>query len=113
MLINIKNCSGFAKYVLSYEHVFKPAACGLPSDFQTVSDKLKYYRVKNGLLQKDMAELLKIDRSTYIRYESGGVACYPPEIISKCAAIFGVNADKLLDEYNGFIFARTGQSQTA
>lgn len=109
MIISIKNCDGSARYILSYEHIFKPVASSLPSDFQTVSDKLKYYRIKSGLLQKDMAELLRIDRSTYIRYESGNIACYPPDIISKCAEIFGVEADKLLDEYNSFIFA--GQSE--
>ena len=76
---------------------------------ETVSDKLRYYRIKCGLFQKDMAELLKIDRSTYARYESGSLTNYPINVIKMCAEIFGVEADKLLDDYNRFIFEEQGE----
>ena len=56
-----------------------------------------------------MAELLKIDRSTYARYESGTLTSYPINAIQKCAEIFGIEADKLLDEYNRFIFEGQGE----
>lgn len=81
----------------------------LPKDNETVSDKLQYYRIKCGLFQKDMAELLQIDRSTYARYESGSLTSYPINVIKKCAEIFGVDADKLLDDYNRFIFEGQGE----
>ncbi len=81
----------------------------LPQDGETVSDKLRYYRKKCGLFQKDMAELLKIDRSTYARYESGSLKSYPINVIKRCAEIFGVDADKLLDDYNRFIFEGQGE----
>lgn len=37
----------------------------------TVNEKLKYLRLKRCLTQKQAAELLGIDRSTYIRWEMG------------------------------------------
>lgn len=60
-------------------------------------------------MQKDMAELLSVDRSTYIRYESGSITSYSPDLIKQCLEIFGVEADKLLDEYNNFIFKGQGE----
>ncbi len=57
---------------------------------------------RNGV--RIMAEMLKIDRSTYARYESGASTGYPVNVIKKCAEIFGVSTDKLLDGYNRFIF---------
>lgn len=92
-----------------YEYVVRLADHMLPNDTETVSDKLRYYRIKNGLLQKDMADLLKIDRSTYARYESGSHTSYPINAIKKCAEIFNVETDKLLDGYNRFIFEGQGE----
>lgn len=109
MVICVRNCFGVVKYVPLYEHVFRLADRILPEDNKTVSDKLRYYRIKCGLLQKDMAELLKIDRSTYARYESGSITSYPINVIKRCAEVFGVEADKLLDDYNRFIFEGQGE----
>lgn len=109
LAVCVRNCCGAVKYVPLYEHVFRLADYMLPQDTETVSDKLRYYRIKCGLFQKDMAELLKIDRSTYARYESGSITSYPINVIKKCAEIFGIEADKLLDGYNRFIFE--GQSE--
>lgn len=81
----------------------------LPQDTETVSEKLRYYRIKCGLFQKDMAELLKIDRSTYARYEGGTLKSYSINVIKMCAEIFGIEADKLLDKYNRFIFEGQGE----
>lgn len=109
MVICVRNCCGAVRYVPLYEHVFSLADRMLPKDNETVSDKLQYYRIKCGLFQKDMAELLQIDRSTYARYESGSLTSYPINVIKKCAEIFGVDADKLLDDYNRFIFEGQGE----
>lgn len=81
----------------------------LPASTETTADKLRCYRIKFGLLQRDMAEMLKIDRSTYARYESGAPTGYPINVIKKCAEIFGVGTDKLLDGYNRFIFDGQGE----
>ena len=109
LAVCVRNCCGVVKCVPLYEHIFRLAEYSLPTDFQTVSDKLRYYRIKCGLFQKNMAELLKIDRSTYARYESGTLTSYPINAIQKCAEIFGIGADKLLDEYNRFIFEGQGE----
>lgn len=109
MIICVRNCCGVVKCVPLYEHVFRFADRILPQDGETVSDKLRYYRIKCGLFQKDMAELLKIDRSTYARYESGVITSYPINVIKRCAEIFSVDADKLLDDYNRFIFEEQGK----
>lgn len=109
MVICVENYRGSVKYVPLYEHVFRLADHMLPQDGETVSDKLWYYRKKCGLFQKDMAELLKIDRSTYARYEGGTLTSYSINAIKRCAEIFGVDADKLLDDYNRFIFEGQGE----
>lgn len=109
MVICVENYRGSVKYVPLYEHVFSLADHMLPQDGETVSDKLRYYRIKCGLFQKDMAERLKIDRSTYARYESGSLKSYPINVIKRCVEIFGVEADKLLDNYNRFIFEGQGE----
>lgn len=104
MVICVENYHGTVKYVPLYEHVFRLADRMLPASTETTADKLRYYRIKCGLLQKDMAEILKVDRSTYARYESGASTGYPVNVIKKCAEIFGVGTEKLLDCYNRFIF---------
>ena len=109
MAVCVRNCRGVVKCVPLYEHVFRLADYMLPQDTETVSDKLRYYRIRCGLFQKEMAELLKIDRSTYARYEGGTLTSYPINAIQKCAEIFGIEADKLLDEYNRFIFDGQGE----
>lgn len=56
-----------------------------------------------------MAELLSIARSTYMRYENGSITGYSLDLIKQCAEIFGIETDKLLDEYNNFIFKGQGE----
>lgn len=36
----------------------------------TISDKLRFYRLQNGLEQKDVAKIIGINRSDYIGYEN-------------------------------------------
>lgn len=109
MAVCVRNCCGVVKYVPFYEHIFRLTDHMLPQDTETVSDKLRYYRIKSRLFQKDIAELLKIDRSTYARYESGTLTSYSINVIKMCAEIFGIETDKLLDEYNRFIFEGQGE----
>lgn len=109
MVVYARNAQGTVRYVPLYEHIFKPVYCTASEESGTVSDKLRYFRMKSGLRQKDMAELLKIDRSTYVRYESGTITGYPPDVIKRCAEIFGIEADRLLDDYNRFIFGGQGE----
>lgn len=39
----------------------------------SLNEKIKYYRLKNNMLQKDVANILNISRRQYIKYETGEV----------------------------------------
>lgn len=57
--------------------------------------QLKQLRTSKKILQKDVAALLGIDRTTYAKYESG--ASEPNyETLLKLAEIFGVSTDYIL-----------------
>lgn len=57
--------------------------------------QLKQLRTSKKMLQKDVASLLGIDRTTYAKYESG--ASEPNyETLLKLAEIFGVSTDYIL-----------------
>ncbi len=77
-----------------------------PDDLISTADKLRYYRYKKALLQREVANYAGIDRSTYINYEAG-LDYYPPDKLVKIAELFEMDIADLLDEYNTFI--RNGQ----
>lgn len=55
---------------------------------------LKSLREQHGLSQQEVADKLKIDRTTYVKYESG--SSKPVRKLSELAALFGVTTDYLL-----------------
>ena len=58
-------------------------------------ERLKELRTARGLLQKDVAAVLGIDRTTYVKYEKG--QSEPSfDILAKLADYFGVSVDYLL-----------------
>lgn len=79
-----------------------------PEKLYHVADKLKWYRYKNMLLQREVAEYAGIDRSTYIHYESKEINSYPADKLEKLAELFGIDVDDLLDDYNRFIYDGQG-----
>ena len=59
-------------------------------------EHLKELRERRGLYQKDVAAVLKIDRTTYAKYETG--ASEPSfEILKRIARFYEVSIDYLLD----------------
>lgn len=81
-----------------------------PSEIATVSDKLRYYRHKKALRQKDVAEKTGIHRATYCAYEQEDRKIpYPFDKLSKIAELFDVEITDLLDEYNLFLYNGQGQ----
>jgi len=59
---------------------------------KTFGDKLKYWRLKNNLLQKDLARILKVHEVTICRYEKNFT--YPSrQIIQKFTRV--INTHKL------------------
>jgi len=57
---------------------------------------LKKFRLQCSLTQKQMAEALSIDRSTYTYYESGK-SVPTLDTLKKIASIFNVTVDRLID----------------
>lgn len=80
-----------------------------PQKLITVSDKLKWYRINNGLLQCDVARFMEVDRTTYSRYEENILETYPLDKLSKAAELFQIDVTDLLDDYNLFLYHNQGQ----
>lgn len=80
-----------------------------PSQIIGTADKLRWYRYQHGLLQREVAFLVGIDRSTYIHYENDEVEYYPVEIMKKIAALYDIPVTALLDEYNTFLYHNQGK----
>ena len=59
------------------------------------ADRLKALRKNSGLLQKDLASQMGIDRTSYGKYENAGIQP-PPDMVVKLADYFGVSTDYLL-----------------
>lgn len=79
-----------------------------PEKLHHVADKLKWYRYKNMLLQREVAEYTGIDRTTYIHYESKELDYYPVDKLKKIAELFDIDVTNLLDDYNRFIYDGQG-----
>ena len=70
---------------------------------ESLPDKLRYYRQRAELLQKDVARKLGIDRNTYSRYESPTRERYPQEILNALTDLYGLPQKELSDGYNKFL----------
>ena len=71
---------------------------------ESVSAKLKFYRLKTVLTQNEVAAYLGFDRKTYTRYESNSRTYYPPDVIDKLCVLFNIGAYEILDPFNRFIY---------
>ncbi len=80
-----------------------------PERLETVSDKLKWYRINSGLIQRDVAKAMEVDRTTYSRYEDNVLDIYPLDKLSKAAMLFGIDITSLLDDFNLFLFNDQGK----
>lgn len=81
-----------------------------PAEIATVSDKLRYYRHKKGLRQKDVAEKTGIHIAAYCGYEQEDRKIpYPFDKLSKIAQLFSIEITDLLDEYNLFLYNGQGR----
>lgn len=63
-----------------------------------ISDKLRMLREKAGYSQNDVAKLLGISRTAYVKYETGD--SQPTRKLKKLAEIFNVSVDFLLSVEN-------------
>ena len=80
-----------------------------PAEITEIADKLRWYRYKKALLQREVADYIGVDRNTYIHYEEHGRDYYPVESMKKLAALFDVSVTELLDDYNMFLYRDQGK----
>ena len=79
-----------------------------PDKLTTVSDKLKWYRYQNGLLQSNVAKAMKIDRIPIpgMRKMFWIPTCWTSW---RKRRIFSIDVISLLDEYNLFLYKGQGE----
>lgn len=70
-----------------------------------IGDKIRFYRLKKGLLQKETAVMIGIDRSTYIKIENNKTVV-SLEILDKLSKILKIDVYELMDNYHNFIYCR-------
>lgn len=123
MYIMTCHCIGGVKYAPLYIHSFQLLQPRKlleaerfnirytdPAKIATVADKLRYYRHKKALLQKDVAEKTGIHLATYCAYEQEDRKIpYSFDKLGKVAELFGVAITDLLDQYNLFLYNGQGQ----
>ena len=80
-----------------------------PAELNTIADKLRYYRNRKGLLQREVADYIGIESATYSAYEEDGRDYYPVDILKRIAALYDIDLANLQDDYNAFLCA--GQAE--
>ena len=80
-----------------------------PAKITEIADRLRYHRYRKALLQREVADYIGVDRSTYIHYEEYGRDYYPLENMQKLADLFGVSVTDLLDDFNMFLYNDQGK----
>lgn len=68
-------------------------------DVPDVQDKLRWCRYHMGLSQKEVADLIGINRSVYIKYENGKIVHYKKDIVNKLAKLYNVPVNDFLLGY--------------
>ncbi len=60
---------------------------------------LKQLRNQKNILQRDVADYLGVDRTTYVRYENGDCSL-SPDMLIKLSDYYGVSVDFILGKTN-------------
>jgi|GEM_PF-870806 len=81
-----------------------------PDEIDNVGDKIKWYRLRKGFTQLEMAEKLNMDRLQYQNFEAGQKDYYNFKKLERVASILDVPFVQLLDEYHRFIYDGQGQA---
>lgn len=80
-----------------------------PDKLKTTVEKLRWYCYYNNLFQKEVADIIGVDRTTYIHYESIDHDLYPQDKLRLLANLYKINIPDLLDDYN--LFLHNGQAK--
>ena len=79
-----------------------------PGQLHTVPEKIRYYRHKHLLHQRDVANALNIERTVYQSCEYDTHEYYPLETLEKLAEFYHIPAENLMDEYHIFLYHDPG-----
>ena len=79
-----------------------------PDLLNTTADKLRWYRLKNGYLQSEIADIIGVYRSTYIHYEETTRKFYELDKLQLLADLYKVDIECLLDDYMLFLYKGQG-----
>ena len=80
-----------------------------PVLLNTIADKLRWYRLKNGYLQSEIADMIGVSRSTYIHYESTSHKLYELDKLQLLADLYQVDIESLLNDYVLFLYKGQGK----
>ena len=118
----IQNLSGAVKFsplfiysfpLLAPHHLLESEKFNLrfadPDTMTETADKLRWHRYRKAMLQREVADYIGVERSTYIHYETVGRDYYPIENMKKLAVLFGVPVTELLDDFNKFLYYDQGK----
>ena len=75
----------------------------------SIPHRLRWWRYPLGLMQREVADLFGISRTTYIEMEIGRIDCFEREVADKLAVLYQIPVDNLIDEYNRLLY--TGQGK--
>jgi len=116
LYVMVRNVHDVVSYALFFIHRFtflRPhfledgekfnKICADTLTFASTPEKLRYYRYRKGLLQREVAKAVGIDRTNYSAYEAAMRDYYPPDILQRLAELFEVDISDLLDGYNAFL----------
>ena len=80
------------------------------SQLNTIPEKIRYYRHKNSLTQKDVATALNMNRTVYQYYEQTDRDYFPLDILEKIAAFYNIPTVNLMDNYHLFLYHNPGMA---
>jgi transcriptional regulator with XRE-family HTH domain len=75
-----------------------------PDLLNTTADKLRWYRLDNGYLQSEIADMIGVYRCTYIHYEEPSRKFYELDKLQLLADLYKVEIEYLLDDYMLFLY---------
>ena len=89
---NLPEAQRFTRQYRSYQEI------------DSVPDRLRWCRLRMGLLQREVAERVGITTPFYIDMETGACEHTPAAVVDRLAALYGVPVTDLLDGYNRFLY---------
>ena len=66
-----------------------------PDLLHTTAEKLKWYRLKNGYTQAEVAKMIGVHRSTYIHYEEPSHRLFKLDKLESVANVYKIETEEL------------------